>query len=149
MLDEEPEFFRVFLDGETLDEYVGKMREDGTWGTHMEIVSLCRKYSVNCVIFRPDGLHYRIECDSESETARILMLSHHDDEHFNEVRFKEKGRVLESFNELELLLTELESDATSHTRKLTKKEVRMKKRNPAPQIDFPDNPVSVQKLLDL
>ena len=151
MIDEGHEFFRSFLDDESLEDYVTHMREDGVWGTQMEIVSLCRKYAVNCVIFRPDGLHYRIECDSETDTARILMLSHHDDEHFNEVRFKEKGRVLQSFNELELLLTELQSGEPQRQPKPTKREARMKRRNPAPQIDFSDNnnPVSVQKLLDL
>lgn len=151
MIGEEPEFFSAFLDDESLDDYVRNMREDGVWGTQMEIVSLCRKYGVNCVIFRPDGLHYRIECDSESSTARILMLSHHDDEHFNEVRFKEKGRVLESFNELELLLTELQSDIVTDRPKPTKRDARMKRRNPAPKIDFSDDnhPVSIQKLLDL
>lgn len=143
MLNEEPEFFEAFLDDQKLVEYVGEMRKDGTWGTQLEIVALCRRYHVNCVIFRPDGLHYRIESDSqENASDRILILSHHDEEHFNEVRFKENGRVLTSFNELELLLTELDDAPV----KISKKQARRGKRQPesAPRVD-----VSAQKFLDI
>ena len=102
---EDPDFFSSFLDDENLSEYLNEMRKSGTWGTQLEIVALCRRYHVDCVIFRPDGLHYRIECEKpDDEEVRTLMLSHHGEEHFNEVRFKEKGRVLTSFDELELLL---------------------------------------------
>jgi len=143
MLYEEPEFFESFLDDQTLSEYVSELRKDGTWGTQLEIVSLCRRYHVNCVIFRPDGLHYRIESDSKEDDAdRILILSHHDEEHFNEVRFKEKGRVLTSFNELELLLTELDDAPV----KISKKQARRGKRQSesAARVD-----VSAQKFLDI
>ena len=153
MLDEDAEFFRGFKQETLLEEYVSNMREEGTWGTQLEIVSLCQKYNVHCVIFRPDGLHYRIECNDSSPETRILMLSHHNDDHFNEVRFFESGRVLESFNEPELLLTELES---SHTPKpVSKKESRAKRRqknSSAPQLDIEqenDPLVSIQKLLEL
>jgi hypothetical protein len=146
MLEDESKFFQGFLDDSSLENYVENMRQDGTWGTQMEIVSLCRKYSVNCVIFRPDGLHYRIECPS-SDDNRILMLSHHDDEHFNEVRFKEKGRVLESFNELELLLTDIGPPRTLP--KMSKKDARLSRHKKAPQIVTSDSPDPIQILLDI
>ncbi len=152
----DPEFFKSFMDDISLEEYVENMRTDGTWGTQLEIVSLCKMYDVNCVIFRPDGLHYTIECDNpDNDDCRILLISHHDEEHFNEVRFKEKGRILTSFNELELLLTELNpSDKSQEVTRLSKKEARQKKRdsvNPkkpqrqAPQIIVSDN----HKLINL
>jgi hypothetical protein len=138
MMKEDPEFFTEFLDDRSLIHYVNEMREDGTWGTQLEIVALCKRYHVNCVIFRPDGLHYRIECDGGSDPeTRILMLSHHDEEHFNEVRFKESGRVLTSFNELELLLTELQDAPVRVSRR------QARKRQLAPKL------VSNQKILDL
>ena len=103
---EDPNFFESFLEDQNLLDYVSDMRKTGTWGTQLEIVALCRRYHVDCVIFRPDGLHYRIECDKpDCEEVRIIMLSHHDEEHFNEVRFKEKGKVISSSDELELLLS--------------------------------------------
>jgi hypothetical protein len=146
MLEEEPEFFSGFLDDSSLQDHVDNMRQDGTWGTQMEIVSLCRKYSVNCVIFRPDGLHYRIESLSDRDN-RILMLSHEDDEHFNEVCFKEKGRVLESFNELELLLTDLAPSRDPP--KVSKKDSRLSRRQKAPQISLSVPPDPIQKLIDI
>lgn len=124
---EEPEFFGAFLDDVSVSNYVHDMRNPGTWGTQLEIVALCRRYHVDCVIFRPDGLHYRIECDKpDKEEVRILLLSHHDEEHFNEVRFKEKGRQLTSFDELELLL--------SPGQAVSKKEAR--KHRKAPQVSL-------------
>lgn len=118
---DDPEFFSSFLEERSLSNYVAEMKHEGIWGTQMEIVALCKRYSVDCVIFRPDGIHYRIECDTPDDSpARILMLSHHDEEHFNEVRFEEKSRVLTSFEELELLLTEIEDRPVA----LSKKEAR-------------------------
>lgn len=123
MLKEEPEFFTTFLDETKLEDYVSKVQEEGVWGTQMEIVALCRRYRANCVIFRPDGLHYRIDCE-DADDAPILMISHHDDEHFNEVCFPGISRHLASFNELELLLAELEPAP------LTKREMRALRRAP-------------------
>ncbi len=123
MLKEEPEYFQSFLDDQKLEDYVSEMREDGTWGSQMEIVALCRAYKVNCVIFRPDGLHYRIE-DQSGGCSKILMISHHDDEHFNVVRFRGKDNsCLESFDEIETLLA-LNTDSTT-SRPLSKKEKRL------------------------
>ena len=144
MLTDDPEFFTAFLDDQSLIDYVSEMRQDGTWGTQMEIVALCKRYSVNCVIFRPDGLHYRIECDDTDEAdTRVLMISHHDEQHFNEVRFKERSRVLTSFNELELLLTELEEAPA----RLSKKELRKQRKSAAPQIV--SSPNGLHKIIDL
>ena len=133
MKEEEPEFFAAFLDDLNIDEYISEMREDATWGTQLEVVALCRRYRAHCVIFRPDGLHYRIECENaEGEDLRILMLSHHDEQHFNEVRFKDSERRLSSFGELELLLTELREDIPV----LSKKEARQARqsRRRAPEV---------------
>lgn len=135
MLEEESNQFVSFLDDIKLDEYVSHMLEDGTWGTQLEIVALCRRYRVHCVIFRPDGLHYRIECDNvDDDVLPILMLSHHDEEHLNEVTFEEVGRKLQSFNELELLLVEDSGPS------LSKREQR-RCRKAAPQVSH--------KLVDL
>jgi len=132
MQEDDPEFFKSFMDDTLLEDYVSNMRKDGTWGTQLEIVSLCKKFSVNCVIFRPDGLHYNIECDESdpnSNETRILMISHHDEEHFNQVCFREKGRILTSFSELELLLTKIDPEH-QQTVRLSKREQRNRKRKP-------------------
>jgi OTU domain-containing protein 3 len=116
---EAPEEFEGFLDNQKLSEYLYTMRQDGTWGTQLEIVAMCKRYHVDCVIFRPDGLHYRVECDKpDNEPVPIVMLSHHDEEHFNEVRFKERARSLASFEELDLLLAGAPDaeNVTSHRR---------------------------------
>ena len=104
-MERSPTDFAPFVDQFDLQTYLNEMRASGTWGTQLEIVALCKRFSVDCVIFRQDGVHYKIECGlTDIDGQRILMLSHHDEEHFNEVRFKEKGRVLSSFDELERLL---------------------------------------------
>jgi hypothetical protein len=132
MLHEQPDFFSEFLDEEKLDNYIERMREVGTWGSQMEIVGLCRAYKVDCVIFRPDGLHYRIECGSD-EPSKILMISHHDDEHFNVVKIRRKSEVcIDSFEELDSIL------ATGGSNRPTKRETRLAKRKgdpiPSPQL---------------
>ena len=145
MLNDDPEFFSAFLDDQKLGEYISEMRTDGTWGSQSEIVGLCKAYNVHCVLFRPDGVHYRIECDSaDDDDTRILMLSHHQEEHFNEVRFKDKSRCLTSFNELELLLTELKDSPV----RLSKKEARFSRKSGkgAPKVSEAKNS---QKLIEL
>jgi hypothetical protein len=133
---EEPDFFSGFLDDESLTNYVHEMRNPGTWGTQLEIVALCKRYHVDCVIFRPDGLHYRIECDKpDNEDVRILMISHHDEEHFNEVRFKETSRVLASFDELELLLSPEPDNVPKLSKKNSREHSRWKHR-PAPKVSL-------------
>ena len=133
---DEPDFFTSFLEERSLSNYVSEMRHDGAWGTQMQIVALCKRYNVDCVIFRPDGLHYRIECDlTDERDARILMLSHHDEEHFNEVRFVEKSRVLTSFEELELLLTELEDRPVVLSKKDARRASRKGKSTPRVSLD--------------
>lgn len=125
MLEEEADFFESFLEDVRLVEYCCRMLVDGTWGTQLEVVALCRKYQVHCVIFRPDGLHYSIECEAfAGEYPRIIMLSHHGDCHFNTVRFIERGRDLASFQELDLLLTELGTAPSPSGVKLSKKQAR-------------------------
>lgn len=138
MMNEDREFFQAFLDDEKLEDYVANMREDGTWGSQMEIVALSRAYNIKCVIFRPDGLHYRIE-DASNTSSKILMISHHDDEHFNVVRFRDDSS-LESFDDLVNVLELLSGNAT---RSLSKKE----RRQLARKGDYPDPPS--QKLVNI
>lgn len=139
-IQEQAEFFQSFLEDMNVTDYVIEMMKDGTWGTQIEIVALCRHYETDCVIFRQDGLHYRVECAIHlDELKPIVMLSHHDDEHFNGVCFKEKGRTLNSFEELELLLAE-EDIPTG----LSKKESRKTKRHPtAPVVSAPERVLDV------
>jgi hypothetical protein len=153
MIKDDSEFFKLFMEETSLEHYVENMRADGVWGTQLEIVSLCKKYTVHCVIFRPDGLHYTIECDNPAGgDCRILMISHHDEEHFNEVCFKEKGRVLSSFTELELLLTELDpGNNPQEITRLSKKVARQKKRENQQRRQAPEIVVSESnhKLINL
>jgi hypothetical protein len=80
------------------------------------------------------------------------MISHHDEEHFNEVCFKEKGRVLSSFNELELLLTELDPGKNpQEITRISKKAARQKKRGNQQRRQAPEIAVSESnhKLINL
>lgn len=140
-IQEQAEFFDSFLDDMHVTDYVMDMMKDGTWGTQIEIVALCKLYEADCVIFRQDGLHYRVECAIHlDEPKHIILLSHHDEEHFNEVCFKEKGRTLKSFEELELLL----SDEDGAPGRLSKRESRRNKRQQmAPIVVTPERVLDV------
>ncbi|KAL8655012.1 MAG: hypothetical protein Q9226_003205 [Calogaya cf. arnoldii] len=81
--------FLPFLE-EPLDVYVGKIRDTGEWGGHLELLALAKAYDVDINVLQSSGQIDRIESGTE-KTKLTLWLSyyHHSfglGEHYNSLR---------------------------------------------------------------
>ena len=92
--------FKQFHDSdtETFEQYLDKMKEDATWGSQMELSALCSAYGVSAVVFQADGVHLELGLAEPSQPT--VLISFHDDEHFNAVTFF--GDELETLEEIRL-----------------------------------------------
>mmetsp|Transcript_7275 Transcript_7275/g.10420 ORF Transcript_7275/g.10420 Transcript_7275/m.10420 type:complete len:326 (+) Transcript_7275:243-1220(+) len=88
-LEENEEKFKVFLflDDENEDvcdikNYVDKMRTLGEWGGDVEIVAAAQRYSRNIKIYSFPEV-FNVNPDSESIIGPDLLLSYHDNSHYN------------------------------------------------------------------
>jgi hypothetical protein len=90
-------FFSLFLDldddqtkGEDaadFDEYVADMRQDGEWGGNLELVAAARLYQRRIRVFSGNMAAMNIDYDSsESPHGPELLVSYHDNDHYNSVR---------------------------------------------------------------
>lgn len=85
---EEFELFHADEDdqeSESFRDYVQRMRHAGRWGSQLELMALCRRYSVNAIVHQSGLPAY--EMDFAPREARCIQLSYHDGEHFNSIRF--------------------------------------------------------------
>ena len=85
-------------DSEPFEDYLEKMKEDATWGSQMELSALCLAYGVSAVVFQADGVHLELGLAEPSQPT--VLISFHDDEHFNAVTFF--GDELETLEEVRL-----------------------------------------------
>lgn len=81
--------FLPFLE-EPLDDYVGKIRDTGEWGGHLELLALAKAYNVDINVLQSSGQIERIESGTD-KTKLTLWLSyyHHNfglGEHYNSLR---------------------------------------------------------------
>lgn len=77
------EEFKLFVeDDEPWDEYLGRMRKDGTWAGQIELVVASRVLSLKLHIHQPSAPVWII---SESLTGKPVHLAYEDD-HYNSVR---------------------------------------------------------------
>lgn len=90
-LEENKEDFSIFLllddeeeDVMDFDEYVAEMRDDATWGGDVEIVCAARLYKRQITIFSASGA-YNIGIGDEKTTGPDLLLSYHENSHYNSV----------------------------------------------------------------
>ncbi|CAL8577631.1 OTU protein [Xanthoria parietina] len=83
--------FLPFLE-EPLDDYVGKIRDTGEWGGHLELLALAKAYDVDINVLQSSGQVERIESGTD-KTRMSLWLSyyHHNfglGEHYNSLRHR-------------------------------------------------------------
>ncbi|KAL9000570.1 MAG: hypothetical protein Q9169_000863 [Polycauliona sp. 2 TL-2023] len=88
-IEEHADEFLPFLE-EPLDHYVGKIRDTGEWGGHLELLALAKAYNVGINVLQSNGRIDRIEPGTDS-TEMTLWLSyyHHNfglGEHYNSLR---------------------------------------------------------------
>ena len=81
--------FLPFLD-EPLEEYVGKIRDTGEWGGHLELLALAKVYDVDINVLQSTGQIDKIESGSD-KTKSTLWLSYYRHnfglgEHYNSLR---------------------------------------------------------------
>ena len=81
--------FLPFLE-EPLEEYLGKIRETGEWGGHMELLALAKAYDVDINVLHSTGQVDKIDAGTEGiKPALWLSYYHHNfglGEHYNSLR---------------------------------------------------------------
>ena len=83
-------FYSLFMeDDEEIGAYVERMREDETWGGHVEIHACVRLFGVNIKIFQDHSPAWSVK-EWPDDTA-MLYVSYHDGNHYNSVRVKASG----------------------------------------------------------
>eukprot|EP00542_Grammatophora_oceanica_P018469 CAMPEP_0194033046 /NCGR_PEP_ID=MMETSP0009_2-20130614/5857_1 /TAXON_ID=210454 /ORGANISM="Grammatophora oceanica, Strain CCMP 410" /LENGTH=347 /DNA_ID=CAMNT_0038673655 /DNA_START=340 /DNA_END=1383 /DNA_ORIENTATION=+ len=78
-------------DGADFSTYVARMRENGEWGGNVELVAAARLYRRNIVVYS----HYAIatiEHGAKKAAGPDLMVSFHDNDHYNSVRDGKRGK---------------------------------------------------------
>ncbi|KAK5576510.1 hypothetical protein RB653_007654 [Dictyostelium firmibasis] len=83
------DMFAPFIDDEefeSFEEYIQEMREDATWGGHVEIQAASLAYNVNITIHQMDQPRWEITNHFPPEKNKTIHLSYHNDEHYNSVR---------------------------------------------------------------
>jgi hypothetical protein len=94
-LESHEEEFSVFLvldeneedeDASSFEAYISAMREDGEWGGNLELVGGARLYRRNITVFSSVGAAFTIEHGPEKSSGPDLIVSYHDNDHYNSVR---------------------------------------------------------------
>ena len=100
-LEENKEDFKIFLllddeeeDVMEFEDYVSEMREDATWGGDVEIVCAARYYKRQITIFSATGA-YNIGIGDEDPSGPDLLLSYHENSHYNSVYEAERNSLHE------------------------------------------------------
>lgn len=77
--------------GETYDQYVNRMAQDGCYGGHMEIVAFAETFRCRVVIYQHDNL-FVVDplclSDKEKHLQRSVHIAYHTWEHYSSVRSK-------------------------------------------------------------
>jgi OTU-like cysteine protease/SEC-C motif len=95
-MEQNKEDFQLFLvldddscnegdDGKDFESYIKTMRGVAEWGGNLELVAAARLYERNVTVFSAALSAYTIEPDKEP-TGPDLLLSFHDNDHYNSVR---------------------------------------------------------------
>jgi len=74
-------------DAADFESYVKAMREDGEWGGNVELMAAARLYERNIQIFSPNTSDaIVVESGAKKSSGPDLLLSYHDNDHYNSVR---------------------------------------------------------------
>ena len=87
---EEKEHFQYFVSGQSFDAYVEKMRQDKTWGDHVELQAISEIYKARTEIFYnseiPIVIYY-----SQGKPERIIRLYYRNLNHYDSIVETEQG----------------------------------------------------------
>ncbi|KAG0273182.1 hypothetical protein BGZ95_010992 [Linnemannia exigua] len=90
-IEDHEEHFKLFLDDETVEAHVGKMRRNGTYGGNIELVAFARMKKVDIKVYQP-GYIYVIEgVDVKKEGSSlgqrpVMHIAYHSWEHYSSIR---------------------------------------------------------------
>jgi OTU domain-containing protein 3 len=74
-------------DAKSFEEYVSNMRQDGEWGGNLELVAAARLYCRNITVFAAGLAAFAVgPGDKIKPQGSPLLLSFHENEHYNSVR---------------------------------------------------------------
>jgi OTU domain-containing protein 3 len=95
-MDGQKEYFQQFLvlddattnssaDATSYEHYVQQMRRDGEWGGNMELIAASKLFQRNILVVQSSGA-FLIDAPQDASTAREdLIVSYHDNGHYNSV----------------------------------------------------------------
>mmetsp|Transcript_36860 Transcript_36860/g.44037 ORF Transcript_36860/g.44037 Transcript_36860/m.44037 type:complete len:333 (+) Transcript_36860:232-1230(+) len=89
LLDDDEEDVREF------SSYLSEMREDGTWGGDVEIACAARLYKRKITVFSVVGA-YNIGIGDETPSGPDLLLSYHENSHYNSVQDESVSRSFQN-----------------------------------------------------
>lgn len=86
VLEEEDDMDIDFEDCATsYTEYIDRMKQEGEWGGNAELVAAAQLFRRNITIFSAGGV-FSIESGHDRNTGPDLMLSYHENSHYNSVK---------------------------------------------------------------
>lgn len=84
--------FQYFVEDDgDFDEYLGHMKELGTYGGNMELVAFARSHDVNIRVYQPGTVFVieggdGVDNKGKAEERRTLHIAYHSWEHYDSVR---------------------------------------------------------------
>ena len=87
------EHFEAFVeDDESFEDYITRMKEDGTWGGQLEIQAASWKLGVNIRIYQDGMVPWTVK--NFDDERMMLHVSYHDGMHYNSLRELKSGMAV-------------------------------------------------------
>lgn len=86
-IENKKEEFQVFL-VEEFELYLESVRQEGEWGGNVEVVAAARLYQRKITVYSQTLAAFRIDHGESSSLGPDLLVSYHDNDHYNSVRNK-------------------------------------------------------------
>ncbi|OAQ22598.1 cysteine proteinase [Linnemannia elongata AG-77] len=90
-IEDHEEHFKLFLDNETVEAHVSKMRRNGTYGGNIELVAFARMKKVDIKVYQPgyiyviEGVDVKKEGSSPGQRP-VMHIAYHSWEHYSSIR---------------------------------------------------------------
>lgn len=98
------EFFQQFLvldgnenssaDATSYEHYIQQMRQDGEWGGNVELIAASKLVQRNILVFQPGGAFLVNAPEETATTGEDLLVSYHDNGHYNSVWIEGRKTML-------------------------------------------------------
>mmetsp|Transcript_59471 Transcript_59471/g.66558 ORF Transcript_59471/g.66558 Transcript_59471/m.66558 type:complete len:316 (+) Transcript_59471:529-1476(+) len=92
-IENKKDYFKVFL-VEEFELYLESVRQEGEWGGNVEVVAAARLYKRNITVYSQTLAAFRIDHGESRSLGPDLLVSYHDNDHYNSVRRKVRPSTL-------------------------------------------------------